>query len=72
MPFSPSQRPQGIPAGKQILLALCGQDATDQFSLYHHDAVLRKYRDKLKIGELSSKRGPRVKFVLRFATRIKI
>eukprot|EP00931_Biecheleriopsis_adriatica_P067488 TRINITY_DN41622_c0_g1_i1.p1 TRINITY_DN41622_c0_g1~~TRINITY_DN41622_c0_g1_i1.p1 ORF type:complete len:545 (-),score=98.88 TRINITY_DN41622_c0_g1_i1:102-1640(-) len=40
------------PGGKQILLQACGTDASDQFNLYHHDGVLRKFREKLKVGEV--------------------
>jgi hypothetical protein len=60
-PVSPKITRRFFVGGKQILLQLCGQDATEQFSLYHHDGVLRKYREKLKIGELASGRRPRVK-----------
>ena len=40
------------PGGKQMLLDLCGKDASEAFDLYHSPAVMAKYHDKFKIGTL--------------------
>ena len=41
------------PGGKRILLQSAGTDATELFSMYHHEGVLTKYREKLKVGEIA-------------------
>ncbi|PGH18003.1 hypothetical protein AJ80_04624 [Polytolypa hystricis UAMH7299] len=40
------------PGGAKILKRVAGKDATKQFWKYHGDNVLKKYGDKLKIGEV--------------------
>lgn len=40
------------PGGKQLLAKFAGKDGTEQFQLYHHDGVLRKYGDRLRVGKL--------------------
>jgi len=40
------------PGGPKILKRVAGKDATKQFWKYHNDGVLKKYGDKLKVGEV--------------------
>jgi predicted heme/steroid binding protein len=40
------------PGGKLLLMQVAGTDASEQFNLFHHDAVIPKYRAKLKVGQL--------------------
>jgi len=43
------------PGGAKILKRVAGKDATKQFWKYHNEAVLKKYGDKLKIGQVGEK-----------------
>ncbi|KAJ9621646.1 hypothetical protein H2203_007135 [Taxawa tesnikishii (nom. ined.)] len=40
------------PGGAKILKRVGGKDASKQFWKYHNESVLKKYQDRLKIGEL--------------------
>ncbi|KAJ5084267.1 hypothetical protein NUU61_008846 [Penicillium alfredii] len=40
------------PGGAKILKRVAGKDASKQFWKYHNETVLKKYADKLKIGEV--------------------
>jgi cytochrome b involved in lipid metabolism len=43
------------PGGSKILKRVAGKDATKQFWKYHNESVLKKYAEKLKVGELGEK-----------------
>ena len=38
--------------GAKILKRVAGKDASKQFWKYHNESVLKKYSDRLKIGQL--------------------
>ncbi|KAJ5571508.1 cytochrome b5, partial [Penicillium sp. DV-2018c] len=38
------------PGGAKILLPVAGKDATKQFRRYHRDAILGRFRARLKLG----------------------
>lgn len=40
------------PGGKKILLRVGGKDASKQFWKYHNEAILNKYKPKLKVGQI--------------------
>ncbi|KAK5124450.1 hypothetical protein LTR85_001667 [Meristemomyces frigidus] len=40
------------PGGAKILKRVGGKDASKQFWKYHNESVLKKYQERLKIGEL--------------------
>ncbi|KAF1356612.1 cytochrome b5-like heme/steroid binding domain-containing protein [Delphinella strobiligena] len=40
------------PGGAKILKRVGGKDATKQFWKYHNEGVLKKYQERLKIGEV--------------------
>jgi len=40
------------PGGPKILKRVAGKDASKQFWKYHNEGVLKKYTEKLKIGEV--------------------
>ncbi|KAL7268604.1 hypothetical protein RUND412_008768 [Rhizina undulata] len=40
------------PGGAKILKRVAGKDASKQFWKYHNEGVLKKYSEKLKIGEV--------------------
>ncbi|KAI1001215.1 Acyl-CoA dehydrogenase [Podosphaera aphanis] len=44
------------PGGKKILTRVAGQDATKQFWKYHNAGILRKFKEKLFIGTLNTKK----------------
>ncbi|KAI5293074.1 hypothetical protein KEM52_005846 [Ascosphaera acerosa] len=41
------------PGGAKILKRMAGKDATKQFWKYHGESVLKKYGERLKVGELA-------------------
>ncbi|GAB1725761.1 hypothetical protein KC367_g6124 [Hortaea werneckii] len=40
------------PGGAKILKRVGGKDASKQFWKYHNESVLKKYQERLKIGEV--------------------
>lgn len=44
------------PGGKKILQRVAGKDASKQFWKYHNEGILKKYKPKLQIGSLDSKK----------------
>ncbi|KAI4727832.1 hypothetical protein E4T49_04388 [Aureobasidium sp. EXF-10728] len=40
------------PGGSKILKRVGGKDASKQFWKYHNEGVLKKYQERLKVGEL--------------------
>ncbi|KAK0258029.1 hypothetical protein LTR91_012970 [Friedmanniomyces endolithicus] len=40
------------PGGAKILKRVGGKDASKQFWKYHNESVMKKYQERLKIGEL--------------------
>ncbi|MCJ1405950.1 hypothetical protein MMC19_000015 [Ptychographa xylographoides] len=43
------------PGGSKILKRVGGKDASKQFWKYHNESVLKKYEERLKIGQLEEK-----------------
>lgn len=44
------------PGGKKILTRVAGKDASKQFWKYHNEGILKKYKSKLQVGSLNSKK----------------
>lgn len=44
------------PGGKKILTRVAGKDASKQFWKYHNEGILKKYKAKLQVGSLDSKK----------------
>src|SRR3954469_7934254 len=42
--------------GKKILTRVAGKDASKQFWKYHNESILKKYKGKLQVGSLDSKK----------------
>ncbi|RMY10514.1 hypothetical protein D0868_03658 [Hortaea werneckii] len=47
-----SANSQADPGGAKILKRVGGKDASKQFWKYHNESVLKKYQERLKIGEV--------------------
>lgn len=45
------------PGGKKILSRVAGKDASKQFWKYHNEGILKKYKGKLQIGSLDTKKA---------------
>ncbi|RDL32637.1 Acyl-CoA dehydrogenase [Venustampulla echinocandica] len=45
------------PGGKKILTRVAGKDASKQFWKYHNDGILKKYKAKLQVGSLNTKKN---------------
>jgi len=45
-----------LPGGKKILTRVAGKDASKQFWKYHNDGILKKYKAKLQVGSLDTKK----------------
>ncbi|KAJ9374883.1 hypothetical protein DTO282E5_438 [Paecilomyces variotii] len=45
------------PGGKKILQRVAGKDASKQFWKYHNEGILKKYKGKLQIGSLDTKKA---------------
>lgn len=45
-----------VPGGKKILTRVAGKDASKQFWKYHNEGILKKYKSKLQVGSLDSKK----------------
>ena len=43
--------------GKKILTRVAGKDASKQFWKYHNDGILKKYKAKLQVGSLDTKKA---------------
>ncbi|MCJ1321190.1 hypothetical protein MMC15_006534 [Xylographa vitiligo] len=43
------------PGGAKILKRVGGKDASKQFWKYHNEGILKKYQERLKIGNLEEK-----------------
>ncbi|MCJ1434816.1 hypothetical protein MMC27_004186 [Xylographa pallens] len=43
------------PGGAKILKRVGGKDASKQFWKYHNEGVLKKYQERLRIGNLEEK-----------------
>ncbi|KAG4418751.1 hypothetical protein IFR04_008113 [Cadophora malorum] len=46
------------PGGKKILTRVAGKDASKQFWKYHNEGILKKYKAKLQVGSLDTKKAP--------------
>ena len=46
-----------MPGGKKILSRVAGKDASKQFWKYHNDGILKKYKAKLQVGSLNTKKA---------------
>jgi predicted heme/steroid binding protein len=44
------------PGGKKILQRVAGKDASKQFWKYHNEGILKKYKAKLQVGSLDTKK----------------
>lgn len=44
------------PGGKKILTRVAGKDASKQFWKYHNESILKKYKGKLQVGSLDTKK----------------
>ncbi|KAK2628785.1 hypothetical protein QTJ16_001888 [Diplocarpon rosae] len=44
------------PGGKKILTRVAGKDASKQFWKYHNEGILKKYKGKLQVGSLDTKK----------------
>ncbi|KAI9052684.1 hypothetical protein LZ554_004023 [Drepanopeziza brunnea f. sp. 'monogermtubi'] len=44
------------PGGKKILTRVAGKDASKQFWKYHNEGILKKYKPKLQVGSLDTKK----------------
>lgn len=49
--------PHPTTGGKKILLRVAGKDASKMFWKYHGEAVLKKYKPKLQVGSLDTKKA---------------
>ncbi|GBG16081.1 Acyl-CoA dehydrogenase apdG, partial [Hondaea fermentalgiana] len=56
------------PGGKQILARAAGTDVTEDFRLFHHEGVLRKYGDRLRVAKLDE--APEKKSVVPYSEPI--
>ncbi|RVX74007.1 hypothetical protein B0A52_02897 [Exophiala mesophila] len=45
------------PGGKKILQRVAGKDASKQFWKYHNEGILKKFKSKLHVGSLDSKKA---------------
>ncbi|KAJ9633827.1 uncharacterized protein PV06_05668 [Exophiala oligosperma] len=45
------------PGGKKILQRVAGKDASKQFWKYHNESILKKYKGKLQVGSLDTKKA---------------
>ncbi|KUJ10845.1 putative acyl-CoA dehydrogenase [Mollisia scopiformis] len=45
------------PGGKKILTRVAGKDASKQFWKYHNEGILKKYKSKLQVGSLNTKKA---------------
>jgi cytochrome b involved in lipid metabolism len=45
------------PGGKKILTRVAGKDASKQFWKYHNEGILKKYKSKLQVGSLDTKKA---------------
>lgn len=45
------------PGGKKILQRVAGKDASKQFWKYHNEGILKKYKAKLQVGSLDTKKA---------------
>ncbi|KAG9228905.1 putative acyl-CoA dehydrogenase [Amylocarpus encephaloides] len=45
------------PGGKKILTRVAGKDASKQFWKYHNDGILKKYKARLQVGSLDTKKS---------------
>ncbi|KAN0102238.1 putative acyl-CoA dehydrogenase [Hyaloscypha variabilis] len=45
------------PGGKKILTRVAGKDASKQFWKYHNEGILKKYKSKLLVGSLDTKKA---------------
>lgn len=45
------------PGGKKILTRVAGKDASKQFWKYHNEGILKKYKAKLQVGSLDTKKA---------------
>ncbi|KAI9643506.1 hypothetical protein NHQ30_008125 [Ciborinia camelliae] len=45
------------PGGKKILTRVAGKDASKQFWKYHNEGILKKYKAKLHVGSLDTKKA---------------
>lgn len=45
------------PGGKKILSRVAGKDASKQFWKYHNEGILKKYKAKLHVGSLNTKKA---------------
>lgn len=46
-----------LPGGKKILARVAGKDASQQFWKYHNEGILKKYKSKLQVGSLDTKKA---------------
>ena len=46
-----------LAGGKKILTRVAGKDASKQFWKYHNEGILKKYKGKLQVGSLDSKKA---------------
>ena len=45
------------PGGKKILTRVAGKDASKQFWKYHNEGILKKFKPKLQVGSLDTKKS---------------
>jgi len=45
------------PGGKKILTRVAGKDASKQFWKYHNEGILKKFKSKLQVGSLNTKKA---------------
>ncbi|MCJ1310839.1 hypothetical protein MMC25_004506 [Agyrium rufum] len=43
------------PGGPKIIKRVAGKDASKQFWKYHNESVLKKYQERLKVGQVEEK-----------------
>jgi hypothetical protein len=48
---------RSLPGGKKILTRVAGKDASKQFWKYHNEGILKKYKAKLQVGSLNTKKA---------------
>jgi hypothetical protein len=46
-----------LAGGKKILTRVAGKDASKQFWKYHNEGILKKYKSKLLVGSLDTKKA---------------